>query len=211
MNNSGETVTRIDLLRHGACEGGDIYRGSTDVELSAEGWRQMSQAVEPLGGWQRIIASPLARCRRFAEHYAVNHGLPLSTEDRLREMSFGDWEGQKVSDVWHSSPELIRAYYEDPVSVTPPGGESVLTVQSRIVSAWNSLLDDHGGEHLLLVIHSGVIRLLLAHVLKMPLTSIFTLDVPYASLTRLKVFHSGAARTPMLISHNPFGSEAVNP
>ncbi len=200
-----ETMTRVDLLRHGACEGGEIYRGSIDVELSAEGWQQMNQAVEPLGNWQRVIASPLLRCRRFAEQYSV------SVDDRLREMSFGEWEGQKVSEIWCRFPQLIRAYYEDPVMVTPPGGEPMVEVRSRIVSAWNSLLDNHSGEHVLLVIHSGVIRLLLAHVLKMPLTSIFSLDVPYASLTRLKVFHGREGRTPVLISHNPFGAEAVNP
>jgi broad specificity phosphatase PhoE len=211
VNTVEETVTRIDLLRHGACEGGDIYRGSIDVELSAEGWRQMRQAVEPLGHWQRVITSPLMRCRRFAEQYSENNGVPVLMDERWREMSFGEWEGQKVSDVWRTSPDLIRAYYENPLSVTPPGGEPMMEVQSRIVSAWNALLDNHSGEHILLVIHSGVIRLLLAHLLNMPLASIFTLDVPYASLSRLKVFHGSEGQTPVLISHNPFGAEAVNP
>lgn len=204
-----EKVTAIDVLRHGACEGGEIYRGSIDVELTPEGWQQMHCAVEPLGNWQRVVSSPLIRCRQFAEYYAANGGLPLIADNRFREIGFGEWEGRKVKEVWQTAPDLIRAYYEDPVSATPPGGEPILDVQKRIVAAWSSLLDDHAGERILLVVHSGVIRLLLAYLLKMPLTSMSTLDVPYACVTRLKVFHNCEGRIPVLLSHNPFYVKAA--
>lgn len=203
MTMVNEVVTTIDVLRHGACEGGEIYRGSIDVELSTEGWQQMSSTVESLGHWQRVVTSPMLRCRQFAEYYADNASLPLMMDDRFREMDFGEWEGREVKEVWRSEPDLIKAYYDDPVSVTPPGGEPILDVQARIVSAWESLLDSHAGERILLVAHSGVIRLLLAHLLKMPLVSISTLDVPYACITRLKVFHHDSGNISVLLSHNP--------
>ncbi len=203
MTAINETVTAIDLLRHGSCEGGEIYRGSIDVALSPEGWEQMSSAVEHLGNWQRVVTSPLIRCRQFAERYADNAELPLITEDRFREIGFGEWEGRKVKEVWQSEPDLIRAYYDDPISATPPGGEPILDVQARIVAAWESLLGNYAGEHILAVVHSGVIRLLLAHLLKMPLTAMSTLDVPYACITRLKVFHNSKSNVPVLLSHNP--------
>lgn len=205
MNVSSELITTIDLLRHGACEGGEIYRGSIDVALSSEGWQQMHAAVDGLGGWQRVVASPLIRCHKFAEQYADNTGLPLIVDARFREIDFGQWEGREVKEVWQSEPDLIRAYYDDPASVTPPGGEAILHAQSRIVDGWEALLDNYTGERILLVIHSGVIRLLLAHLLKMPLKSISTLDVPYACVTRLKVFHNHEGNIPVLSSHNPLG------
>jgi len=204
-----ETVTTIDLLRHGACEGGEIYRGSIDVALSSEGWRQMHTAVDALGNWQQVVTSPLIRCRQFAEQYAGHQDLPLLADNRFRELDFGEWEGRKVKEVWQSEPDLIRAYYEDPVSVTPPGGEPILNAQARIVSGWEAVLGSHMGSRILLVVHSGVIRLLLAHLLKMPMTSISTLDVPYACITRLKVFHHNEGNTPVLLSHNPFSVKAV--
>lgn len=198
-----ELVTSIDILRHGACEGGEIYRGSTDVELSAEGWQQMESAVEHFGGWQRVVTSPMARCHQFAQRYASRADLPIEIDNGFREMGFGEWEGQKVKDVWQAEPELVRAYYQDPVLATPPGGEPILKVQERMVAAWESLLNHHAGEHILLVAHSGVIRLLLSHVLSMPLFAISGVDVPYACITRLKVFHHSDRHIPVLISHNP--------
>ncbi|PCJ90188.1 MAG: histidine phosphatase family protein [Porticoccaceae bacterium] len=198
-----EPITTIDVLRHGACEGGEIYRGSIDVELSPEGWQQMNAAVDALGNWQRVMTSPLARCHQFAERYASNATLPFEVDNRFREIGFGEWEGRQVKEVWQSEPDLIRAYYDNPASATPPAGEPILDVQARIVSAWESLLGRYTGERILLVVHSGVIRLLLAHLLKMPLTSISTLDVPYACITRLKVFHHSDGNVPVLLSHNP--------
>ena len=205
MTPNDEQVTSIDLLRHGACEGGDIYRGSIDVVLTPDGWEQMSTAVAALGNWQRVVSSPLKRCHQFATEYAGNADLPLVADDRFREIDFGRWEGRKIKEVWQSEPDLIRAYYENPISATPPEGEPILDAKSRIVDAWETLLDSYIGERILLVIHSGVIRLLLAHLLNMPLTSISTLDVPYACITRLKVFHNSEGNIPVLLSHNPLG------
>ena len=48
-----ENFTLIDILRHGQCEGGEIYRGSTDVPLTDLGWQQMRNAVASHNGWDR--------------------------------------------------------------------------------------------------------------------------------------------------------------
>src|SRR5690625_5890157 len=59
-------VTTFDLLRHGRCEGGEMFRGSTDVALLDSGLEAMAGALSGLGGWQRIVSSPMRRCLRFA-------------------------------------------------------------------------------------------------------------------------------------------------
>jgi len=62
----------VDFLRHGEPEGGDILRGRIDPVLTEAGWRHMRAAlgVAPDAttsrGWQRVINSPLLRCRHFA-------------------------------------------------------------------------------------------------------------------------------------------------
>ena len=48
-------TTTIDLLRHGQCEGGEIFRGSTDVALSEAGWQQMRHATQEEDNWDRVI------------------------------------------------------------------------------------------------------------------------------------------------------------
>src|SRR5262245_4016861 len=99
MEGQDDFVPTVDLLRHGACQGGYIYRGRTDVELSPEGWRQMEQALDTSGGWQRVVTSPLLRCRIFAQHCAEQLRLPLAVIPELQEINFGTWEGQLVNDV----------------------------------------------------------------------------------------------------------------
>ncbi len=56
-------TTTIDLLRHGACEGGEIFRGSSDVALSEQGWQQMRAAIaDETAPWQAVVSSSLQRC-----------------------------------------------------------------------------------------------------------------------------------------------------
>mgnify|MGYP003647683723 FL=1 len=205
MSTSDETVTTIDLLRHGACDGGEIYRGRTDVALSTEGWQQMVQATASAARWQAVATSPLQRCRTFAEHCASRFDIPILVIDALREMDFGEWEGRLLQDVWRSDADLVSRFYADPGTVTPPGGEPVAAAQSRVVEAWKTLLQATAGQHLLLVCHGGVIRLLLSHLLQMPLATIARLHIPYASIARVQVYRRDGHDFPVLMALNSSG------
>tara|TARA_B110000503_G_scaffold25349_1_gene40042 strand:- start:8187 stop:8813 length:627 start_codon:yes stop_codon:yes gene_type:complete len=197
-----EVVTTIDLLRHGACEGGEIYRGRTDVVLSSEGWQQMEQATATPANWQSVVTSPLQRCRTFAEHCASRFQIPLQVVTDFREMDFGDWEGRLLKEVWRSEAQTVSAFYDDPSAVTPPGGEPTVMVQERVAAAWQALVQQCAGQHLLLVCHGGVIRLLLGHLLNMPLATIARLHIPYASISRIQVYQSEGREFPVLMSLN---------
>jgi broad specificity phosphatase PhoE len=186
--NTGECVTTIDLLRHGACEGGEIFRGSIDVELTAAGREQMRAALADMEGWQRIVCSSLQRCCRFAAELAGERGLPLQVCPDLREIHFGDWEGRRHSDVMREEGERLAQFWRDPLTVTPPNGESMAQFRERVVAAMHGLLDEHRGRHLLLVTHGAVIRLLLTEWLQMPMTAFSNIAVPYASFTRCRIF-----------------------
>ena len=69
--------TCIDFLRHGECEGGEIFRGSgSDVALTNKGWQQMRDSVQDMACWDSIITSPLQRCRRFASEQSGRLAIP---------------------------------------------------------------------------------------------------------------------------------------
>jgi broad specificity phosphatase PhoE len=197
-----ERVTTIDLLRHGACEGGEIYRGRTDVALSDVGWQQMEEAITHASDWQAVVTSPLQRCRVFAEHCATRCNIPLHVVSNLQEVDFGAWEGRLLKEVWRSDAQTVSRYYDDPGTVTPPGGEATAVAQERVVAAWQALMRECAGLHLLLVGHGGVIRLLLSHILAMPLSAIARLHIPYASICRIQVYHREAGDFPVLMSLN---------
>lgn len=193
----------IDVLRHGECEGGEIFRGATDVPLSKRGWSQMQAALDAHGEprWQRIVSSPLRRCREFAEQQAQRLDLPLIVDDDWRELSFGDWEGRSRDELRAKYPEQVEAFYRDPVGSPAPGGEPADAMQRRVQAAFGRCLAQASGERVLLVTHGGVIRALLAEVLGMSLQQIFTLEVPYACLSGIHhVERGGFSR---LIYHNP--------
>lgn len=192
--------TLIDLLRHGEVEGGHLLRGCrTDQPLSEKGWEQLRQATAEGSEWQRVVCSPMRRCHEFAEETALRLGLPLRVEEGLRELDFGAWDGLPMDKLWAEHGDAAKAFLENPISLTPPDAEPVTQFRGRVLASWNRLLADHAGEHFLLVAHGAVNRLILSHVLSMPLHAMFRLEVAYACLSRVRagkesarvVFHGG--------------------
>ena len=201
--------TCIDFLRHGECQGGEVFRGSgSDVALTDKGWQQMRGSVQDMNSWDSIITSPLQRCRGFATEQSERLGIPLTENANWREIHFGDWEGRLMADVWKESPDLVASYFKDPNQSTPHNGEPFAEVAERLKGAWETLLTEHRNQHVLVVQHGGTIRILLALILGMPATAMNQFEVPFACLSRIKVFHhSDYADFSMLVSHNT-GSSA---
>ena len=201
------TVTTIDLLRHGECQGGEIYRGSTDVPLTDRGWLQMESSlhidvVHSETPWDRIVSSPLQRCRLFAAAKGQELDIPVRNHEGFREMDFGDWEGRTIEAVHRDDAEAVTRFYKNPATVSPPGGESMEMVQGRLLDAWKQVLDEHRGEHLLLIQHGGTIRILLAELLQMPLALVTRLEIHYASLSRVQVYETDDEPFPKLVFLN---------
>jgi alpha-ribazole phosphatase len=186
------TGITLDLMRHGEPVGGRRYRGQIDDPLSDKGWKQMQAAVGDAAPWTRIVSSPLARCRAFAEALAVRHGLPVQFDDRLKEVSFGIWEGKSAAEIEQEAPGTLARFKADPVNARPAGAESLEDFHTRVAAALDALLQQHAGQHVLLVGHAGVMRMALAWALHIPLEHAYRIEVATASLTRLR-FDGGRA------------------
>ncbi|WP_049721444.1 histidine phosphatase family protein [Gilvimarinus polysaccharolyticus] len=181
---------QIDLLRHGECEGGAIFRGSLDVALTANGWQQMQNGLAELNsGWSRIVSSPLLRCARFAEVQADNTGLPLEWQRDLREICFGDWEGQSVERIWREQSPLCNAWSRAPDTTTPPNGEPFKQFRARVLKALATLAQHYPGERLLVITHGGVIKLLLTEALGTGAAGMMQLNVGYGFSTSMSVIN----------------------
>lgn len=184
------SMTVIDLLRHGACEGGDIYRGSIDVALSAEGWAQMRAQVANPAPWQQVFTSPMQRCKALAAEVCEQLTLPLTEVSALAEIHFGDWEGRVVAEIWHEQREHVRRFFADPINCSPPNGERLSDFDQRVDEAWQQVVAKARGQQVLLVAHGGTIRVILARLLGMPLSNIAHLEVPYACASRVVIHHA---------------------
>nr|WP_297797837.1 alpha-ribazole phosphatase family protein [uncultured Marinobacter sp.] len=199
MNNS---TTTIDLIRHGEPAGGPMFRGSQDDPLSALGWQQMQAAISNKDEWDLVVTSPLLRCRRFAEQLATDRQLPLEHDERLREISFGDWEGMTADAILADAPEALTRFWNDPVAHPPPGGESMSEFHARVRDGWHHWCREAAGQRVLVVCHGGVIRMILAEVMGIPLNRSFSaMAVPYACRSRLRIDQSEHGVFSSLLSH----------
>lgn len=198
------TTTRIDLIRHGEPEGGPMFRGSQDDPLSELGWLQMRDAVGTGDHWDAVVTSPMLRCVHFAQDYADQHRLPLYQDDRLREISFGDWEGKTAATIMANEPDSLSRFWSDPERHPPPGGEPVTEFYQRVRLAWQHWTNELDGKRLLIVCHGGVIRMILADVLGIPTNRVFSvLAVPYASRSQIQIDRSAYGVMSCLSGHNP--------
>lgn len=198
-------VTIIDFLRHGECHGGEIFRGTTDVELTEAGWSSMLRVIEAQkqeGLWEHIVTSPLQRCRLFAEQIHAEHSIPYSVEHEFREMDFGDWEGQDVNKIRQQENEKVSALFHSPENFQAPNGESMSDFGERLFTCSNKVLEEHRGKHLLFIQHGGTIRMLLTHLLGMPVSSMARFNVPYSCFSRVQIHHYENTDASYLVFHN---------
>lgn len=199
-------VTTLCLVRHGETEGAEIprYKGSLDVAMSARGHEQVRRTAGRLRdylaelisarrhsylravhaepdreggtGLDAVYCSPLIRALNSAEYIAAPHGLEPVVVTDLRERDFGEWEGLSFSEIRKAYPEAFAAWAADPVNFAPPGGETTGEVARRAEAALTAILDRHRGQNLALVAHGGINRVILCHLLGVPLANIFRIE-----------------------------------
>lgn len=184
----------IDLLRHGETEQAGALRGSLDDALTATGWQQLRAAVKAQEPWQHIVSSPLQRCARFAEELAAARDLPLAFEPALQELHFGAWEGCSTAQLMQTSAEQLGLFWANPYAFTPPEAEPLQDFERRVLAALTGLRAKHLGQHLLLVTHGGVMRLLLARARGLPAEHLLQVNVGYAQRARLQLDAAGQLR-----------------
>ncbi len=179
--------TVVDLLRHGELEGGVKYRGATEEALTASGRRQMDAVwVQIEASVQVLVASSLSRCCEPAKEWAEKSSVPCMVEPRVREMEYGLWEGLGKVEIEARFPGMLEKWRANPAGMQIPGAESVEEFAGRVQAGWQDMLQEYRGRHVLVVGHSGSLRVILANVLGAPLAAVRRLAVPYGSWSRVR-------------------------
>jgi probable phosphoglycerate mutase len=131
-------VTRLIVWRHGNTDwnAGNRVQGQADVPLNDLGRQQAVDAAELLVRLRPavIVASDLQRASDTAAALAALTGLPVSYDKRLRERSFGDWQGLTMPEVEASRPEE-HARWQAGADAVGGGVETLSDLGARVAEA----------------------------------------------------------------------------
>lgn len=172
----------IYLVRHTTpnIEKGICY-GQSDIGITnsfASEVEKIHQKI-PVTEISRVYSSPLQRCKLLAKTF----NIPYTTDPRLKEMDFGDWELQP----WDAIPaSQLDPWMNDFVTTQVPNGESYIMLQKRILDFYNSIHID-SEEKILVVTHAGPMRALLAHTQQIELKDSFTIKIEYGDVIVMPV------------------------
>ena len=164
---------QIILVRHGETvhNVAGIAQGWGDSALSEKGQRQVAGAAKRLAAMSpdALFSSPLQRAVTTAEEIGRATGLQVRIIDELREMNYGDWEGQSFLEVRKADAENYSRWIEDP-SHRCPNGESHQDVLARLTRALAVVFDPAGGaKRPVVVTHGTAIRIAATGLMKLPL------------------------------------------
>lgn len=189
-------MSRLLLVRHGETElnSAQRYWGRTDVKLSAAGLRQVERLRDLLAAEKidAVYSSQLSRARVTAETIISGHSLEIVTCPELQEVNFGKLEGLTFAEVSQLYPEVTRLWIERDPGLRYPDGESIREFNRR-VSQFLSRLEKHTPEETLLVVaHSGSLRVLICHLLGVEVEHWRQFRLDLASLSILETYPQGA-------------------
>lgn len=146
-------------------------QGSTDTPLCRKGEFQAQQWAKKMSDFRfaKILSSPMKRAVQTSAILAGELNLDIEVVPQLREQDFGQWEGEKISDLRNRFPGQVEALENLGWEFCPPEGESRNQVLKRAAAALLSIDEQPGesGDHCLVVCHSSVIKCLVYHALGM--------------------------------------------
>jgi probable phosphoglycerate mutase len=181
-------VTLVLLVRHGltATTGGVLTGWTPGIPLDDRGRGQAAALAARLAPmrFDAIISSPLERCRQTAEAIAGSDGPKVRQDDRLGECHYGDWTGKPLKRLAKEPLWRVVQAHPSAMRFPGPGGESMLDMQHRAVSAvrdWNAAL---GPDAVYLVCsHGDVIKSVLADSLGMHLDMLQRIQIDPCSVS----------------------------
>ena len=166
----------ITVIRHTsvAHPRGFCY-GNLDVEVSNNFDNESQELKAKLSKYNpdKVYSSPLQRCTKLAG-VLFNQ---FTSEDRIKELHYGDWEGRTWEEI--NVPENSNWIFYYPNQVLK-NGESFEIQKARVVEFFTEIAQSND-EKIAIIAHGGVIRSLLSHVLNIPLAATRHFKTHYVS------------------------------
>ena len=174
------------LVRHGrtAANASGVLNGHRDLPLDDIGMGQAKAVAHSIGRIDRMIVSPLLRAQQTAEAF----GVPFETDERWIEIDYGEFEGKAFGEL----PPGTWDNWRKDSSFTPPGGESLDTLDCRVRAACEELLEEVKTRDVVVVSHVSPIKSAVLWGLGATVGLSFRCHLDHASVCRVGSSPSGS-------------------
>ncbi len=189
-------MTKIILVRHGETAWTPVNRiqGWLDIKLNEKGLGQAERIAKELKRkkLKAIYSSELSRAYETAKIIAKPHKLRVKKDINLNELNQGKWQGLLVKEVRRKYKELYRRWEEEPLSVRPPGGESILDLYERALHILREITKKYPKGRVIVVGHKVINSVLKCYSLGINLSNVWKLLPQEASWEEIgisEVYH----------------------
>lgn len=192
------------LVRHGETEQqtDKVFIGQWDISLNEEGRRQAKEAahllLQDFPDAKTIYCSDLKRAVEtatlIAETMEKEHAIsvvPISVVpfSAFRELSLGEWDGLLIEDVKQRYPEEYRNRGDHLLTYKIGNdSENFYDLRYRVMKKLQELIQETTGD-LVLVTHSGVMKVILSELLGKDLQETMRTTISKGSILKLPIPH----------------------
>jgi broad specificity phosphatase PhoE len=182
-------TTRLLLIRHAEVESRHqhTFGGRIDMNLSARGRAQAKSLAGYLHDktFDAIYASPMKRVQQTLAPLLKNGASTPTILPGLCEVDFGDWTGFNWAEVRKKFGVHPYDWLDEIELGAVPNGETGVQFRARVESCLFEVIRRHPGGTAAIFCHGGVIRMMLAILLELPLPKTNSFEIEYASVTRV--------------------------
>ena len=190
----GQAGCRVYLIRHGETANAKDHalNGHFDIELSSKGEDQIHAVAEVLkhSPIKAVYSSDLKRTCDSADIISKHHDLKPVCYPELRELSFGKWEGLSLNELNSKYPGEIEKRFANPATFQAEGGETLNQLIERALPKYDQIIANHPGEEIVIMSHGGVNRVILGHLLGIPLNNVFRITQENAGLNIIQYYNN---------------------
>lgn len=198
--------TVVYAIRHGhtqSTEAGLISGSHDDPSLSTLGLEEANAVAAALPELARrfdlelpelVIHSTQLRATQTAQVIAGALGVATVASDRLREISFGDWERLNMGELERELSSQITLW-RGSMTHRPPGGESVADLEARVNEQLFETVRGNPGKSVAFVAHMMPMRAIARTALRASVELSWSLQSQPASVSIYRFFGTEFAET----------------
>ena len=138
------------------------------------------------------------RCADFAQALGQRYCIPVSQDARLREIHFGEWEDQSAAELMQTQPDALLRFWQNPLNCPPPKAEHLSDFEARVLAAWDEIQQQFADKKILLITHSGVIRVIICHIQQHPVERLLEFKVNHAGMKHVCIEQADCPRTTLI-------------